>query len=387
MTATDQPAIDANDHPLALIVTPGVGPTIGKRLLEAFGSVRAVCGASASELRRIPGVGEAKARTIADGLKNAPGRAEAELSRLASTDVRVLSLYDDEYPSILAQTPHAPLVLFVKGSCALNVMSSAVAMVGSRRATHYGIEQARRFASAIAHRGMTVVSGGARGIDTACHEAALEAGGSTIVVQGCGLGHVYPPENGALYDRIAESGRGAIISELPLDSPPEARHFPNRNRIISGLALGVLVIEAPRGSGALITARHALDDHGRDVMSLPGRVDSPSSEGANGLIKRGEAAMVTKPEDVFDLLDAPAFHLSEGTHADRYTGEPVEERPTPDLQLTDTQHALLARLDEPRSFDELCESGADDPSQIKADMTMLELKRLVVRRGGRFVRG
>jgi len=387
VTTTDKPAIDAHDHPLALVMTPGIGPTIGKRLIEAFGSVRSACGASASELRRIPGVGEGKARTIADGLKNGPALAEQELAHAHERGFRVLSILDESYPAILAQTPHAPLVLFVKGSCALDSMSSAVAMVGSRRATHYGIEQARAFASAIARRGMTVVSGGARGIDTACHEAALEAGGSTVVVQGCGLGHVYPPENAAMYDRIAESGRGAIVSELPLDTPPEIRVFPSRNRIISGLSLGVLVIEAPKGSGALITARHALDDHGRDVMAVPGRVDSPSSEGTNDLIKRGESAMVTKPEDVFDLLDAPTFHLDSGTHEDRYTGEHIDEKPTPDLRLTDSQHALLAKLDEPRSFDELCESADDDPSQIKADMTMLELKRLVVRRGGRFVRG
>jgi len=247
----------AFDHPLCLSLTPGVGPTIGRRLIDAFGSVRAACCASASELKRVPGIGAAKANAIASGLKDGPARAEQELGRVQSLGLRVFGLTDDQYPRLLAETPHAPLVLYVKGSADLNDLCRAVAIVGSRRATHYGFEQATRFAKHLAQRGLTIVSGGARGIDTACHTAALEAGGSTIVVQGCGLAHCYPPENTELYERIASSGTGAVVSELPLDAEPLARNFPGRNRIISGLSLGVLVIEAPRDSGALITVRHA----------------------------------------------------------------------------------------------------------------------------------
>ena len=381
-----QPTREAHDHPLCLTMTHGLGPTLGRRLIEAFGSVRAACGASPRELQRIPGIGAGKARSIADALKDAPHRAERELERASSMGVRILGLSDAQYPRILAETPHAPLVLFVMGRADLNSMARAVGMVGSRRATEYGLVQARKFAGSLAGRGLTIVSGGARGIDTASHASAMEAGGTTIVVQGCGLGHVYPPENAELYARIAQSGRGAIVSELPFDTPPEARNFPARNRIISGLSLGVLVIEAPRGSGALITARHALDDHGREVMAVPGRIDSSASEGANGLIKRGEAAMVTSPDDVAQILATPEFHLTGGTLTERYEGEPEHKDPTPDLQLSDSQAALLKKLDEPRSFDELCESTDDDPAQLKADMTMLELKMLVTRRGGRFAR-
>jgi len=370
-------------------MTSGLGPTLGKRLIEAFGSVRAALGASPQELQRVPGIGAVKARTIAAALADGLPKAESEFERAQREGVRILSYLDAGYPQLLNQTPHAPLVLYVKGDADLNELRYAVGMVGSRRATHYGIEQAARFAGALARRGMCVISGGARGIDTAAHTAALDAGGvggSTIVVQGCGLGHTYPPENAELYDRIVESGRGAIISELPFDVAPEPHNFPGRNRIISGLALGVLVIEAPHDSGALITARNAVDDHGREVMAIPGRIDSPASAGSNALLKRGEAAMVTKPEDVLELLEAPTFHIGAGTHETRYEGEQIEAKPTPDLQLTDTQTALLEKLSEPRSFDELCEHSEDDPAQLKADMTMLELKRLVSRRGGRFVR-
>ena len=224
---------------LPLVFTTGLGPVLIQRLIDQCGGDRAAAsGVSAGVLKGIHGIGPAKAERIAAGLAGARDRASREVDLAASRGISILARGEPGYPSLLAGLPDAPAVLFVRG-----VLDGGerdrypVGIVGSRQCTAYGLEQSRLFSSGLARAGLTVVSGGARGVDSAAHRGALVAGGRTIAVLGCGLGHAYPPENADLFDSIAVSG--AVVSELPIETPPQADQFPARNRIISGLSLGV----------------------------------------------------------------------------------------------------------------------------------------------------
>jgi DNA processing protein len=271
-------------------------------------------------------------------------------------------------------------VLYVLGELApVDVDRYMVAIVGSRRCTAYGIEQAERFSGVLARSGLTIVSGGARGIDTAAHRGAMRADGRTIAVLGCGLANRYPPDNVDLFDKIVE-GRGALVSELPMGTQPDSQNFPARNRLISGLSLGTIVIEAGRGSGALLTARHALEEHGREVMGVPGRVDSPASEGTLDLLRQGEAALVTSARDVLDILEQPARHHWAGTHESRYAD------PARAPALGADEAAILEALDRPMSADELVEASGLAPGPMRAALTLLEIQGRIVRSGGRLER-
>ncbi len=367
---------------LRLALTPGLGPTLSARLIDLAGSPEAACMANTSTLQRVRGIASAKARTIAEGLRKAIELADEQIELAQSQDVRIIAQGEPAYPELLANIPDPPQVLFVRGELPLSTPNTfGVAMVGSRRCSAYGIEQAERFASVLAQAGLVIVSGGARGVDTAAHRGAARAGGQTVVVLGCGLSHCYPPENQDLFDRLVEQQRGTIISELPMQVAPTADNFPARNRIISGLSLGVLVVEAARRSGALITARQALEDHQREVMAIPGRVDNAACEGTNDLLKHGAAAMVTSPADVLELLETPARHQHAGTHADRYPGEP-EPIATPPINPA---HApLLDHLDSPRTVDELMALSGLAAHELRSALTMLEIQGRVVRRGPRF---
>ena len=360
---------------LALVLTPGLGPVLTARLLREAGSTDRALGASATLLRRVRGIGETKARRIASGLVDAEARAERELERAAALGVELMAIGSPGYPALLAEIPDPPAVLFVRGELRPHDLDRyGVAIVGSRRCTAYGIEQAERFAGVLAGSGLTIVSGGARGIDTAAHRAAMRAGGRTVAVLGCGLANCYPPDNRELFDRIADE-RGALVSELPLATQPDAQNFPARNRLISGLSLGTVVIEAGRGSGALLTARHALEEHGREVMGVPGRVDSPASEGTLELIRKGEAALVTGARDVLEILEGPARHHFEGTHGPRYADPSVPG-------VGERERAILEALDRPMSADELVEACGVEPGPLRAALTVLEIQGRVVRRGG-----
>lgn len=387
---------------LALTMVPGLGPVRIAQLVESLGSPKAVINASASRIASVRGIGANTAASIAKHLHSAIDRVDDELARIADAGAHVLAIGDPGYPSMLGATPGAPPILMVRGAFDHEKHNRyTCAIVGSRSCSVYGSEQAARFASALAGAGITVISGGARGIDTAAHRGAINAGGKTAVVLGCGIAKVYPPENADLFNEIVARG-GAVISELPVDAPPDAKNFPARNRIISGLSLGVLVIEAGRKSGALITARHATEEHGREVMGLPGRVDSPASAGTLELLKNG-AHLVTEPGDVISILEGDAFHLFGGTHAAKTTnparaphianepavpphdridhpiGHPISEMDEPSRQL------LLA-LAEPRTGDELAEALGVDPGQVRSQLTMLEIQGRVKRAGSRFVR-
>jgi DNA processing protein len=280
---------------LKLIRAEGVGPAILGRLVKRFGSADRALGTSVSELAKVEGIGFKTAERIASTRDKFDAAAEVELAR--KLGVWIIHIEDPRYPPVLRRIYDPPPVLYVKGSLSRED-NLAVSIVGSRHCSLYGQEQASRFAHFLASAGFTVCSGMARGIDTAAHQGALAAGGRTIAVQGCGLANIFPPENKKLFEMIAESG--ACVSELPLRYEPLAVNFPPRNRIIAGLSLGTIVIEAALRSGALITAKAALD-YNREVMAVPGKIDSPLSKGAHQLIKEG-ARLIESVEDVMQAL-------------------------------------------------------------------------------------
>ncbi len=363
---------------LCLAMTPGLGARLSARLIELCGSPEAALRAAPRTLTRVRGVGRITAEQIASGLRRAETLAREQIELVSATGGRIITQADAEYPDLLRTIPDPPQVLFVRGELPPGY---CIAIVGSRRCSAYGIEQAERFASGLAASGLVVVSGGARGIDTAAHRGAARAGGRTIVVLGCGLAHCYPPENRELFDRLVQTGAGCLVSELPMQTAPSSENFPGRNRIISGLSLGVLVIEAGARSGALITARQALEDHQREVMAVPGRVDQPACEGSNDLIKRGEAAMVTRIGDVLEILETPARYQHEGLHQDRYADPSV-----PELGLDDDRAGLLGLLDGAKSVDELIVASGLGVERVRAALTMLEIQGRVRRVGSRFER-
>lgn len=393
-------AESASELILRLALTPGVGPVMGRRLLAHFGSPQAVLGATAAQLAMVRGVAETRAERIARGMATTADAAQRELDAAHQGNARAVTIADSDYPELLAPIDDAPLVLWVRGALSNPDISAryAVSIVGSRQCTPYGLEQAERFSATLAQAGLAIVSGGARGIDTAAHRAAIRVRGRTIVVSGCGLSRCYPPENAELFQRIVDAG-GAIVSELPMDTAPSPENFPARNRIISGMSLGVVVIEAPDGSGALITARVAGESQGREVMAVPGRVDSDASAGSNKLIRDGGAALVMSADDVLEILREPARHQFRGTHAVRF-GQPSDTppapiappptpRPTPDAAvsaLSETQRRLWESLAEPATLDELTQRTGYEAGRVMADATVLEMKRLVAREGSRLVR-
>ncbi len=403
---------------LRLTLARGVGARTTVRLLRAFGSVEDVCRASPAALERVEGLGPTKARRIAEALRDSAELVEPELARARERGVRLVAIGAPGYPSLLCATDDPPPLLYVRGSIEPGGADRyPVAIVGSRRCTAYGIEQAERFAMHLAEAGLTIVSGGARGIDAAAHRGALRVRGRSIAVLGCGLDRCYPPEHAELYDQLAE--RGAVISELPMTTPPNAENFPARNRIISGLSLGVIVIEAGRKSGALITARQAVEDQGREVMAVPGRVDSDASLGTHDLLKQGGAHLVTSPSDVLEILENAARHAHQGTHAERYAdptrplapvptsprspealaieGTPAEPGRAPSSAsssgtilaqgLSEAQRSILSALaDAERTPDQLMSETRLEPGQLRAQLTLLEVRGLVERRGLRFAR-
>ncbi len=366
---------------LALKSIPGVGPVLFQRLLARFGHPAAVFQARCEDLLNLKGVNRDLAHDIL-GFR-AWDRVEAELARLAAAGVEVLLPDDPHFPAHLKQIPYPPPLLFIKGTLT-PADDLTLALVGTRAASYSGLKTARGLAGALAGRGITVVSGLARGIDTAAHQGSLENGGRTLAVLGCGLDVVYPPENQKLYEQIP--AQGALISEFPLGAPPEAKNFPVRNRIISGLALGVLVVEAGEKSGTAITVRYALDQ-GREVFAVPGPIDSPTSLGPHRLIQDG-AKLVQDVEDIFQEL--PGLKKGQG----RLFGVPggVRETPAsvgppPSAATTSTpppppasapEDPLLALLgSDPLSLEELVRTTRRPTAEVLSRLTILELEGLI----------
>lgn len=288
------------------------------RLLERFGCPEEIFRAGFGELEDIAGTRLAGEITSFDR-----NRLDEELARAKKCGASVITFLDRGYPLNLKEIPGFPIVLYVLGEMIEKDIFS-LGIVGSRRGSAYGLTNAEKFAGELAADGMTIISGLARGVDTCAHRGALKARGRTIAVIGSGFNHIYPAENASLAEQI--SGNGAVISEFPMDTMPLARNFPRRNRLISGLSLGVLVVEAAKNSGALITADFALEQ-GRDVFALPGRIDSLYSSGANELIKQG-AKLVTRSEEILEELGQA---LPSGKKA------PAEARAMPE----DAQEAAL----------------------------------------------
>jgi DNA processing protein len=337
-------------------IIQGIGPTRVRRLLNHFGDLAVAWAAPPLDL--------AAAGLDRRGIENmVAGRAridlDAEMDKMTRQGISALTWEDEAYPRLLRPIPAAPPVLYVRGSLT-SQDDWAVAVVGTRRATTYGREAAADLAGALAHNRITVVSGLARGIDGIAHRAALDAGGRTIAVLGCGLDVVYPPEHARLARDIISSG--ALVSDYPLGTQPEARNFPPRNRIISGLALGVLVVEGAQDSGSMITADYALEQ-GRDVFAVPGTIFSPRSQGTNRLIQQG-AKMVTSVQDILEELN-----LTQAS-------QQMEVRSL--IPDNPTEAALLAHLStEPRHMDEIVRETGLATADVSATLAMMELKGMV----------
>lgn len=308
-------------HWLQLALTDGIGPILTARLIAAAGSAEAAASADRRLLQSIDGIGPGKATSIYDSLRSAAETAPKEIERCAAAGITLVCPDDPQYPPLLKAIPDPPPVLYVQGTLEPRDLN-ALAVVGSRACSHYGREQGERFAALLAGAGMTVISGGARGVDSAAHRGALShPHGRTIAVLGCGVDVVYPPENENLFGQIVE--RGAVISEFPMGTPPVRENFPRRNRIVSGMSRGVLVIEADLKSGALITARQACDDHGRPVFAVPGRVDNAMSGGPHALIRDGAVLTAGLPDILENLGPLPEGAVT--APAEEEGGEAPEE--------------------------------------------------------------
>jgi DNA processing protein len=349
---------------VALNLIEGVGPIRVRQLLEHFGDAPAILSASRGQLLQVRGIGEDTAEAIARWEQTTD--LAAELKRIADFGCRVVIQADPEYPEHLREIYDPPVVLYVKGELSARDKNS-VAMVGSRMTTHYGIEVARKLAYQLAYLGVTVVSGAARGIDTAAHQGALSGKGRTVAVLGTGINLVTPPENVKLFEQIAASG--ALVTQFPFNRPADKQSFPIRNRIVAGMTLGTVVVEANLTSGALITANFATE-YGRQVFAVPGRIDSPRSKGCHDLIKKG-AKLCEGAEDIlseFEYLFPPSNRAP----------SPGQTGVLPALELGETEQKVFAHLShEEIGIDDVIRKSGLPSSTVSVALLSLEMKRLV----------
>ncbi|MGD9110205.1 MAG: DNA-processing protein DprA [Phycisphaerales bacterium] len=369
------------DKWLRLIRCEGIGPKAFKRLLEHFGSVDKALGASAAQLARIERIGSRGAERIA--VSRDKFDVDAELELAGKLGIWLINLEDARYPTLLKRICDPPPVLYINGTLDKSD-SLAVAIVGSRRCSTYGREQTSRFAHILAAAGFTIVSGMARGIDTAAHHGALSADGRTIAVQGCGLAKVFPPENEKLFKLITKSG--ACISELPLTYEPLSENFPPRNRIIAGLSLATIVVEAANRSGALITANAALE-YNREVMAVPGKIDSPLSKGSHQLLKQG-ARLIESVEDIMEALGYIGDQLKEHTASAEQQAEQkiqIKTVPVTKLKLTrDEKHIYECLNNDAAHIEQLIAMASKPAGQVSSALVSLQLKGLVKQLPGSF---
>jgi len=366
--------MDCREAFVALNMIDGLGAVRARQLLERFGDSTAILRANSAQLQQVHGIGPETAEAIVNWEKTVD--LGGELKRIAEYGCHIVLQSDENYPPLLRQIYDPPILLYVKGSLTARD-KNAVAMVGSRMTTHYGIEVARKIAYQLAYTGVTVVSGGARGIDTASHQGALSAKGRTIAVLGTGINLVFPAENGELFARIAE--QGALITQFPFNRKADKQSFPIRNRLVAGMTFGTVVVEANLTSGALITAGMAVD-YGRQVFAVPGRVDSPRSKGCHDLIKKGAKLC----EGVEDILSEFEYMF------------PASNRPSmlndaaalPAMTLSETEQTVYDLVDQEEcTTDDIIRRSGMPSSSVSVALLGLEMKRLIRQLPGKlFVR-
>lgn len=347
---------------IALNLVPGLGPRLTAALLGRFGSAAAVLEATPGQLRDIPHIGDKLARAICEAMRAI--NVSDEIDMIARNEVRLLALGSPDYPAPLADIHDPPHLLYLRGTLEPRD-TNAVALVGSRRCTAYGRRVAERLADGLVRKGFTVVSGLARGIDGAAHRGALKAGGRTLAVLAGGLSKIYPPEHTGLAREVQSAG--ALLTESAMTMQPMAGMFPARNRLISGLARGVVLVEAAQQSGALITARHAAEQ-GKTVFAVPGPIDSDASAGTLALIRAG-AILVRGVEDIIEELDGVAAVVA---------AEPREP-----AGMNDIQQGIWKFLQEqPRHIDEIVRRLEKPVHEVTSELMMMEMKKAVRRLPG-----
>jgi DNA processing protein len=349
---------------------PGIGNHLFKRLIDRFGSPEAVLQASDAELFKVDGV---TPRTVtALRSQRVPDGARAEIDEALRRGFRLIPLTHADYPSLLREIPDPPPLLYVSGD--LSLCERPIAVVGSRHATPYGVAMAEQLGSDLASLGFTVVSGMALGIDAAAHAGALGGRGRTVAVLGSGLSKIYPPQHLRLFERISASG--AVLSEFPLAAEPEAHHFPIRNRVISGMSLGTVVVEAGKNSGSLITARLAAEQN-REVFAVPGSIQSFKSMGTHTLIKQG-AKLVENAQDIVSEL---GHFLADRAPGSGRSPAPPREKGHP---LTEEETEVCRALGPyPLHIDELVRKLAMDAGRLSGILLQLELKGIVTQQAGK----
>ena len=359
---------------ISLNMTPGIGPRAATKLLESFGSVANVFHARRTQLEAL----RIRPESIESIIKREfHEKAEGELNNVKALGGDVLILDDGSYPSLLREIADPPITLYVKGDWQACFASPCVAVIGSRMCSTYGENASEMISRDLASRGICVVSGLARGIDTAAHRGAIRGGGKTIAVLGTGIDSVYPKENTRLVKEILESG-GAVVSQFPLGTPPLKDNFPYRNRIISGLSLGVVIVEATEKSGSLITARLAMEQN-REVMAVPGNITSRNSIGTNYLIKSG-AKLVQQWQDIVAELPSeiaaeilpPTIEKANGSSKSRQ-----QELAPADLTDTERKIWLLLSADEPVHIDSLLETSTLSFGDLNTALVGLDIRDLI----------
>ncbi len=353
---------------LQLNLTPGIGPRLQSLLLARFGTAQRIFLATGSELVSVDGIGPKVSSALVARRDLSEAEKEWEVCREAGIEIRFPG--EEGYPASLREIFDPPSVLYIKGTLEPRDMM-CVAIVGSRQCSSYGVTIARKLSKQLAEAGVTVVSGLARGIDGAAHHGALEGRGRTIAVCAPGLAHLYPPEHRELANDVIQNG--ALITESPFHRSAQRGLFPQRNRIISGMSLGVVIIEATRTSGSLHTARHAMEQ-GRDVFAIPGRIDTFTSEGCHDLIRDG-ATLVRRVDDILDVLGPSLKPVK--------TGPNTHVAVARELNLNEQEQAILNLVDfAPTLIDQVLSSSDLESSRVLSTLTVLEMKRLVRRLPG-----
>jgi DNA processing protein len=370
VTENQQPISFASETEAALCLNlvAGIGPIVYADLVEAFGSPADVLNAAPAQLREIPGVGSKLVHAIVTAKETVDVEQQLEICR--RNEIQILDRGDAQYPERLGEIFDPPSILFCQGKM-LPADNIAMAIVGTRHASNYGTKSAERLARGLSMAGFTIVSGLARGVDAAAHRGALESGGRTIAVLGGGHLNLYPPEHLDLARQIC--GQGAVVSESLPESSPKSGSFPRRNRIVTGLSLGVIVVEAADRSGALISARLAMEQ-GREVFAVPGRIDNRNSRGCHRLIRDG-AKLVESVDDVLEELGP----MATPTQLD---DETTIRRPA-ELKLTEQESKVLnAITSEATQFDVIVEKTGIPPARVLSTISILEMRRLVRRVSG-----